>query len=94
MVDGVGGDGEISLLDMLEELEHNDDYPTLKRGSHLSKKDISGPTAASGPTFVEGSGTNEDPVNDTVKSPEKITPEQIRKRVSGQMLSLDFRPHL
>ncbi len=70
------GDPQISLLDMLEELEKNE-YPTLKR-QHLSKKDISGPTETSGPTFVMGDEAVEKP-----PVAEAVTPEVLKKRVSS-----------
>lgn len=67
---------------MLQEMEHNE-FPTIKRGSHLSKRDISAPTATSGPTFVEGGVEKEVVAIEEPKSPERITPEIMRKRVSG-----------
>ncbi len=71
------GDTQISLLDMLEEMDHNnEEYPTLKRGQHLSKRDISAPTTTSGPTFVVGGGENEGVVtNDRPISSEMVIPE-------------------
>ena len=71
-----GEGGKLSLIEMLEELEKSD-YSTLKR-QHLSKNDISGPTATSGPTFVEGGGNPTPSIR-----PERLTPELMRKRVSA-----------
>lgn len=72
-----GGEGaKLSLIEMLEELE-NSDYSTLKR-QQLSKHDISGPTATSGPTFVENGGETT-----AASRPPRLTPELMRKRVSS-----------
>lgn len=76
-IEVVDGDPQISLLDMLEELEKNE-YPTLKR-QHLSKKDISGPTETSGPTFVVG----DEAVEKSPVAAEKVTPEVLKERVSS-----------
>jgi len=76
------GDSKLSLFEMLSEMENGEnEYPTLKRNSHLSKRDISEPTDTSGPTFVEDGA----PV-DVPRLPERLTPELIRRRVREEIV--------
>ena len=61
-------DNKLSLIEMLSEMNKLES-PSQQHQHHLTKYDISNPSLASGPTFVETEGSR------------NSQPEEIRKRV-------------